>query len=565
MATGISSQNTSLKLFTSLQIRIKDILSETIQFLQDAFKQSRSVFTAASPFGQLLIVIENLSQLIFYYIEDAITELNINEASRVSSIYSLGSLSGHNPSRSIGATAQIQVVRKPNITPDTNKVILNNYFRIKCQNNGLTYVMELPQDSVRLALTGNETMAVFNVRQGQTEQQTLTAKGTPFESFQLGYPNNFYIDQFDVNVYVNGEAWTKYESLIDMPRGGKCFLAKTGITNGLDIYFGNGSFGRMAPAGATVVVEYLVTDGSAGNVKVDNPAQVVFDFLDTGFSQTGEEITMSDYFTIQTISPPNFGVDPEDPALTRLIAPKASKNFALVNLDNYTVLLQKMQMFSTIKVYLDQDTAGNILDSRMINLFLVPDVTQMFNKGSDYFNLPVTNFSLDNFQKNSLLKYVEKSGTKLISTDIQIVDPVITRYVMNVSVIVFDDVATDIIKSDIADAVGNYFIKLYRNDRIPKSDLIAVIEAISGVDSVNVNFVGELDELNKISNPGSNLLVGLDDFNDIIIALDELPVIRGGWTDSNGNKYADGLSDTGIGALNVQIKAQVPRQNIGLV
>jgi hypothetical protein len=383
----ISNSNTSLRLFTNLKIRVRDILGESIQFLQEKFKQSRSVFTAASPFGQLLIVVENLSQLIFYYIEDAITELNINEASRVSSIYSLASLSGHNPSRAIGATGQIRMIRKPNINPPASKVILNNLFRIRCENNGLSYAIELVQEDVRLALTGAETTAIFNIRQGQIESQTFTAKGQAFESYQLGAPNNFYIDNFMVNVYVNGEQWTKYESLLDIPRNAKGFIAKTGITNGLDLYFGNGSFGKIPTTGSTIVVEYLTTDGSAGNVKVDDVKQVIFSFIDTGFSPIGEEITMADYFTISTVSPPNFGVDPEDPTLTRLIAPKASKSFALVNLDNYEILLQKLQMFSTIKVFLDQDSTGNILDSRMINLFLVPDVSQMFNNGTDYLSL----------------------------------------------------------------------------------------------------------------------------------------------------------------------------------
>ena len=132
---GLTNQNTNLRLFTSLRIRVRDILSESIQFLQTTFKQSRSVFTAASPFGQLLIVVENLSQLIFYYIEDSITELNINEASRVSSIYSLATLAGHNPSRAVGATGQIRVVRKTGIKPPASKVVINNLFRITCANN----------------------------------------------------------------------------------------------------------------------------------------------------------------------------------------------------------------------------------------------------------------------------------------------------------------------------------------------------------------------------------------------------------------------------------------------
>jgi hypothetical protein len=561
----ISNSNTSLRLFTNLKIRVRDILGESIQFLQEKFKQSRSVFTAASPFGQLLIVVENLSQLIFYYIEDAITELNINEASRVSSIYSLASLSGHNPSRAIGATGQIRMIRKPNINPPASKVILNNLFRIRCENNGLSYAIELVQEDVRLALTGAETTAIFNIRQGLIESQTFTAKGQAFESYQLGAPNNFYIDNFMVNVYVNGEQWTKYESLLDIPRNAKGFIAKTGITNGLDIYFGNGSFGKIPTTGSTIVVEYLTTDGSAGNVKVDDVKQVIFSFIDTGFSPIGEEITMADYFTISTVSPPNFGVDPEDPTLTRLIAPKASKSFALVNLDNYEILLQKLQMFSTIKVFLDQDSTGNILDSRMINLFLVPDVSQMFNNGTDYFNLATANFKLTAFQKNELLKYIEKSGTKMISSDVKIVDPKITRYVLNVSIIAFDDITTDIIKSDIADAIGNYFIKLKRQDRVPKSDLIRVIEELKGVDSVNVNIIGEANENALTLNPSSTNLVGLDEFNDIVIGLDEFPVIRGGWKDSLGNAYSEGLSDTSLGALNIQIKAQIPRKNIGIL
>jgi hypothetical protein len=561
----ISNSNTSLRLFTNLKIRVRDILGESIQFLQEKFKQSRSVFTAASPFGQLLIVVENLSQLIFYYIEDAITELNINEASRVSSIYSLASLSGHNPSRAIGATGQIRMIRKPNINPPASKVILNNLFRIRCENNGLGYAIELVQEDIRLALTGAETPAIFNIRQGLIESQTFTAKGQAFESYQLGAPNNFYIDNFMVNVYVNGEQWTKYESLLDIPRNAKGFIAKTGITNGLDLYFGNGSFGKVPTTGSTIVVEYLTTDGSAGNVKVDDVKQVIFSFIDTGFSPIGEEITMADYFTISTVSPPNFGVDPEDPTLTRLIAPKASKSFALVNLDNYEILLQKLQMFSTIKVFLDQDSTGNILDSRMINLFLVPDVSQMFNNGTDYFNLATANFKLTAFQKNELLKYIEKSGTKMISSDVKIVDPKIARYVLNVSIIAFDDITTDIIKSDIADAIGNYFIKLKRQDRVPKSDLIRVIEELKGVDSVNVNIIGEANENALTVNPSSTNLVGLDEFNDIVIGLDEFPVIRGGWKDSLGNAYSEGLSDTSLGALNIQIKAQIPRKNIGIL
>jgi hypothetical protein len=92
-----------------------------------------------------------------------------------------------------------------------------------------------------------------------------------------------------------------------------------------------------------------------------------------------------------------------------------------------------------------------------------------------------------------------------------------------------------------------------------------VIEELSGVDSVNVNLIGEANENALITNPSSTTLVGLDEFNDIVIGLDEFPVIRGGWKDSQGNQYSEGLSDTSLGALNIQIKAQIPRKNIGVL
>jgi hypothetical protein len=559
---NISSQNTSLRLFTSLKIRIGDILSETITFLQNRFKQGKAIFTAASPFGQLLIVFENLSQLIFYYIEDSITELNINEASRPSSIYSLASLSGHNPSRAIGATSQIRIVRKPNITPEASKVILNDLFRIRCENNSLIYLMELPQDEVRLNLKGEESLAVFSLRQGIVESQTFTGKGQALESYQLGYPNNYYIDNFRVNVYVNGEPWKKYDSLLDIPRGAKGFITRTGITNGLDIYFGNGSFGKIPDAGSEIVVEYLVSEGAGGNIKIDDPTQIQFAFSDTAFTPIGEEINLNNYFDIITVSPPSFGVDPEEIELTRLIAPRASKNFALVNVDNYEVLLHKMQMFSTVRVFLDE------LDQRMINLFLIPDVSQLFKSGSDYFRLALSKFVLTQFQKNELLKYIERSGTKMISTEINILDPKIIRYVLNINIVAYDDVANEIIKSDISDVIGNYFIKLSRHDRVPKSDLIKIIEEVNGVDSVSIAILSELNEIAFAADPTrlETNLIGLDEFNDIVLKIDEFPIIRGGWTDRSGNVYQENLSDSALGAINIQIQAQkTVRKKLGLL
>lgn len=541
------------KIFNSLKATIEDILLDTVQYLTKRFNQSKSVFTAASPFGQVLIVLENLSQLIFYYIEDSITELNINEASRITSIYSLASLSGHNPSRAMSAVGQISLsINEDAEDIPTDFVIIPNLTRLTNKNNGLTYILDLPQDEIRFSLKGRDDGLILNIRQGILETQTVVSKGRELESFSIGSPQTFFIDQFFINVYVNGEKWKRYDSLLDIPRGANGYIAKTGITSGLDIYFGNNTYGKIVPAGTEIIVEYLINEGPRGNIRTNDPTQVKFSFEDTGFTILGEEVEISKYINITTTQSPFFGVNPETSELTRLIAPKTSKSFALVNPDHYEIVLRKLNMFSLIDVFLDE------YDDRMLNMFLVPDVRKTFGNAQDYFGANLDRFRMSDYQKSELLKYIEKSGSKLISTDVKIIDPIIIYYVINLSIIAFDDTPTEIIKSDIYTSIGEYFIKNTRRRRIPKSDLIKLIEEVKGVDSVSIIIIGERNETSKKLNPNA-ALVGLDEYNDIIIVNNELPVIRGGWTDRFGNEYSIGLSEESLGSVNISITNIVPR------
>ncbi len=536
------------KIFKSLDYSVQLLLKQTIDYLSIKFKQSLQVFTAASPFGQIILVLENLSQMILYYIEDSITELSIIDATRVSSVYSLATIAGHSPSRAISASGEIGL----NSTSDARQadfdlVIIPNLSRIKSLNNGLTYVISLPQDEIKFSMKGTTDGLSLKILQGIIETQTGVAKGEEIESFSINSPQNFLVDNYLVDIYVNGEKWTRYESILDMPKNEKAYIVKTGVTSGVDVFFGNNSYGRVPNKGSEIKVEYLVNNGSSGNITTEQVSQVNFEWQDTGFTLTGKEVELNEYIKINTVHSPQFGANPEDEKLTRLIAPKTSKSFALVNQDHYEIVLSRLKLFSIISIFLDEN------DSRMLNLFLVPDVTNLFNTGQDYFSIDPAKFKLSNFRKNELLRFLDKSGSKLISTDVKIIDPVIRKYVINVSVIIFDDVATEIIKRDIYNDLGSYFIKNKRRKRIPKSDLIKVLEEVSGVDSVSINIVCEENEKAKIEDSNSSL-IGIDEFNDIVIEESELAIIQGGFKDRYGNEYSQGISDEALGSVNIQIK-----------
>ena len=48
--------------------------------------------------------------------------------------------------------------------------------------------------------------------------------------------------------------------------------------------------------------------------------------------------------------------------------------------------------------------------------------------------------------------------------------------------------------------------------------------------------------------------LGLDEFGDVVIGLNELPLVRGGWYDRFGNYYEDGLNSGEFSSLNIIVK-----------
>ena len=68
-------------------------------------------------------------------------------------------------------------------------------------------------------------------------------------------------------------------------------------------------------------------------------------------------------------------------------------------------------------------------------------------------------FYANNF--NLQLNYIEKSGTKLIGTDVKILSPTISRYVININATIFNTVDADIVKSDVVSEISDYFLLHY--------------------------------------------------------------------------------------------------------
>lgn len=547
-------------IFQKNNILVRGLLNDTYNFLQRTYNQTKNVFTVASAWGQILFVLENLSQLILYFIEDSITELNIYQATRDYSIRSLARIAGYDPARGMAAQGEIELSWNLK-TADIGggAVILSGNPRIQCEQNGLVYTLILNAPTVKIPLNRGASFN-FKMVQGAFASAQFTGTGAALQSYNVVSRSGTLIDQFYVNIFVNDNPWKKYFSLYDIPLNAQGYLIKSGISEGIDIYFGNGNFGQPPLRGSIIRVDYLQTSGFNGNLKAQKDAQLSYRFLDTGTDLFGKEVNLNTYIRIAGILDPSFGSDPEPIELTRLVAPKTSRAFVFANAENYEIYLQRFNIFSQIQAF---STFGdNFLDDdNVVYLFLIPDVSINLLTGQDYFDIPVENFILTTSQKLSILNLIEDSGQMIATTVVKILDPQIQNYVGNLILSIFEGYDPEVIKDKARTSISEYFINLKRRDRVPKSDIIAIVEAIEGVDSVSFYFVGQtneeyhstIDNLPNASASQLNRQIGLDDFGDIIINSGELVLLRGGWADRYGTAFEVGIVPGKPSALNISI------------
>ena len=556
--------------FQNSRLKASDLVQQAVEYLVVKYEQTANVFTPASPFGQLLSVISNIAELIFTYISHTAEELNIRTAQNIESIQGLAQLAGHEAYR--GGAAYGVMGIKLNTTNDFegNHVKIKNFSKFTINETGCIYFMNLPTDSIKLTVGGGSFISV-PFMQGEIESQTFTSNGTPLQSFNPVIKG--MTDHDNIAVRVNGKEWHKVDSLYDMPaydgdtpEASECFIVKTSPTIGISIFFGNDSFGQIPPAGAIIEVVYIKTAGMAGN---SNSTGLSYSFIDMGVDENGNEVDLNEVLIVETIAPPMLGTNYEDPEFTKAIAPKASKSFVLATPENYVSFLSKYNQYSFIYAY-HTKYDDDITDDNVIYLKIIPNIKKKLSSSEDYFEVPVTEFILDRYEKESLIGAIENSGRMLIGSEVEIVDPEVKYFTINVILRYFDTVDRSSITSNIRSILSKYFLNINRSDIIPKSDLISLIESIDGVDGCDVFFISKDNEMAKRNgyyyNEYGDMIpvgkdedpqIGFDDYGNLVMNKECVYVPRGGWKDASDNYYTVTPEEGKIGPLNIFFQTAV--------
>jgi hypothetical protein len=580
-----------LKFLSKARIKASEMLADTKTYIGRLYGRSGDLFSTSSPFAQILEVLTELTNLVFFYIEDATVEQNILTAQNPESVYGLARLAGHDAFRGTSAVGEIRVRLNTSafndIAGDAINIPANTV--IKSTKNNLSYILKTSNDQFRIEKSNPEYIYI-PVIQGKVETQGVTGTGAKLQSFNIIIKKN--TDHHSVRVSVNSELWTKYDSLYDMKADSKGYMVKTGITGGLDIYFGNGSFGIIPPEGSSINIEYVVTEGSKGNLS--GSKDLNFKFETEGFDSLGNTYNLNQLLEASFTVAPVMGSDPEPIELTKLIAPMQSHSFVLATPENYESFLSRYGMFSYLDAY-NTTEDGFIDDDNVIYLFMLPDTARKLTKNNDYFNIHQEEFFFSEQEKNGILKVLEESGQQMVTTEVKIVEPKAQYFRMDVKVRYFEGFDKSNLYTAIRSKISDYLINITRRDRLPKSDIIALLEGVEGIDSVNIRFVSEKEEtarrngyytsetvtvtpstpiLEDIGNgkqkyvffkrnvvtsnvnfePGAALpenVINLDSFGDIILEKEEVALFRGGWQDRDGATVLDDAKMGEMAALSI--------------
>jgi hypothetical protein len=567
---------------TFTEISFSRIKSEIEVFLKQEHSKAGLLYSNASPYGQILSVLENLFQLSTLYLKNSIKQFDITDpASQNDRIIKNAAIYvGHIPSRKISSTGTIKLSIRTNSDLERDvpggRVTFTNRQLLRNKTNGLFYSLNLGADKQTYKITQNSQI-FLPVIQGKWETTTVTGDGFPNQSYQItlrGIQQG--IENFNYEILVDGEFISTKKHIYEMIPNEKACVVRSSFNGGIDVIFGNEGFGFIPNIGSIIEVRYLVTDGGIGSIFRRTPND--WNFIDSAIDGFGETLDVTRIFDIQIFTDINFGADAESIKFTKNILPIASNNFVLGLPQQYAYQIKRLGVFSHVNAY---------QDSGIVFIVATPNIKLFKNQNSNYFTIDKRAFVLDDYEISKIDKYLQTGGNLMLTQKYKISSPSLSYYVINIFIITWSDAIDDNVNSQIIDTISEYFLDLNKIDRIPKSEIISRLSSIFEIHSVDISFVSRenedyhrqamLDDENRrnqfAAQDSLNMvrpsitynpkrLIGIDPvLGDIVFSPSDIPIIRGGWYDKNNIYYSDDIESAGLKSVNIIKKGTVDVKN----
>lgn len=538
-----------MRLFELIKIKYDEFNYSVSEYLSKTLSNFRENYGVNSIFGQLVTVTNGVVQNIISYIEDALVEQNKYTAQRRKSIYSLAQFTGYNPHLGKAAVCNIKLTIKPNNSDELN-LILNNKSTVICTQNGLTYNIVLPQESI--ILNSNNNSKYLMCVEGKFETQRFISNGGQLYTKNILLNGDIDIDFLEVKV--NNKKWERItsNSIYDMAPDGEQYICKTSLNKGIDLIFGNNQFGRQLKDGDEVEVSYLLHSGELGNINENEECNFVFEENLTNL--LGEEVNGNELYNIILASENGItsGTYAEGIGQVGEMIGFNSRAMVLADPKNYKQFINKFSFCGYNRTWCEEG-------SLVVNSLIMKNYKLQLKSGLDYFSLKDNDFLLSENQKDVIINNIINSGQQLAGTVFNIFEPELCKYVIY-CYIKMKEVSYDknFIENRIKTLIGEFFSNIQSDIFIPKSDVIQLLKnSIDEIDSVDIYFMSKKNEEamingyynknNYIYNPSKGTYdltketiyiygdeepgIGLDEHGNIYLDDNsQFPVIMAGWS-----------------------------------
>ena len=209
-----------------VSITFQNIKKEIDNYLKTEHSKGNVLFSPASPYGQILSVIEKLHQLSFLYLKNTISQLDIVEPGSLNErvIKNTAILAGHIPGRAISATGTLKLSLKSNIDFEKEipggRITIANRTLIKNNTNGLDYSFNLGTDTITHKITPSYQFFLPLI-QGSWVVSNKTGLNQMLQTLSFTEPGMKQIENFNYEVIVQGEYWSVKKHIYEQEMIGK--------------------------------------------------------------------------------------------------------------------------------------------------------------------------------------------------------------------------------------------------------------------------------------------------------------------------------------------------------
>ena len=470
-----------MKLFNLTQTNFENFDGTISNYLNKVFVGLGIQNSKYQLFNVIFTAIKNIMQNVMIYIEDAFTEQNIETAVRQKSIYSLARLSGYEPYYGSAATGILKgsLISNTNLSKEIKKIYIDNYSVLENTSNGFNYILYLQSD--RYVFDIEKPLISYDLRivQGFFRTSTYTSIGEELETIHI--KTNGMFDKNYVKVFVNNNEWQPVSNLYDMTENGKEYVISIGFENEIDICFGNGIYGQVLNSGDNIRVEYIVHNGSSGNI---NNTNTKFKFITRGTDFEGNSIDLNNYINLSLESFISGGTNGDTIQDVKKMIGYNSRSNVLASIDNYILFLKHFSFLGNFNVWVENNS----------NTLVINGVTNVLNNITDineYKNINDKELYLTDEQKSNIMTVLENS-----SNTISFLDPIIYKYAVMYYIKLEDIFYKDIVKNNVEIYTLEYFSKYNFNVTfISKSDILKyILDNVKHIKSINIEIISEANE-----------------------------------------------------------------------